>query len=113
MDNLCDDQYLERIVEEKRKYQICDAKQTEEVWDDVIGGIRVRERPEKLPEAERQHLRQKIPQVQHQVGVENKESKHWPELQGVYKRLWQDAGHKDERMENLRGQVDQLIKVEL
>ena len=38
---------------------------------------------------------------------------HYPELQGVYKRLWADAGLKDERMYELRCQVDQLIKEQL
>ena len=34
----------------------------------------------------------------------------WPPLTGVYHRLWEDAGMKEERMVQLRQTIDQMIQ---
>jgi hypothetical protein len=36
-----------------------------------------------------------------------------PELQGVYKRLWQDAGSKEERMDSLKNHIEDIIRSSL
>jgi len=36
-----------------------------------------------------------------------------PELNGVYKRLWQDAGSKEERMDSLKHHIEDIIKSSL
>lgn len=76
LDSLCNDKYLQRVVEEKRKYEVVTTYEEDEIIEDtsVIGGINIKEKAEKLPELERQMLKQKIVTVQQTVGVPREKS---------------------------------------
>lgn len=52
LDSLCNDKYLQRVVEEKRKYEVVTTYEEDEIIEDtsVIGGINIKEKAEKLPE---------------------------------------------------------------
>lgn len=44
-DSLCDDNSIKRIIEQKRKFSIIPKDQ-----EKFIGGLRMKEKPERLPE---------------------------------------------------------------
>jgi|APSaa5957512535_1039671.scaffolds.fasta_scaffold179482_1 hypothetical protein len=67
-DSLCNDKYLYKVVEEKRKYDIVTDYEDATLGDDqsdgksnTIGGIKMKNKAEKLPETQRVMLRNKIP----------------------------------------------------
>lgn len=54
----------------------------------AIGGIKMKQKGEKLPEAQRTEMRNKLNSMQEGLGIPKHKPLIYPELQGVYKRLW-------------------------
>ena len=67
-----------------------------------IGGINLKDNMERLPDFKRLEMKAKIQYLQQSLPVEREQTKKYPELQGVFKRLYADAGLKEERMEKFR-----------
>ena len=60
-------------------------------------------------------MKNQLKQMQSSLFVQKKEfsTNKFPLLQGVYSRLWKDAGLKEERMEQLRRQIEDMLREQL
>lgn len=117
LDSLCNRQFVYRLIETKRKYENFNTYEEDTVGNIIarkeLGGLKIKDKYEKLPEAVRQEMKSQIPHIQQSLGIIEKQSHRWPELQGVYQRLYNDAQAKEERMENLKDQMGNLVQDEL
>ena len=111
LDSLCNDFYLNKLIDFKRKYEITlDFEQIDmenqvnfaSIDGQSIGGINLKDNMERLPDFKRLEMKAKIQSLQQSLPVEREQTKKYPELQGVFKRLYADAGLKEERMEKFR-----------
>ena len=94
---------MKSLVDTKRKFVI--AKDKDDPYSNPkkhIGGLNVLSQAEKLPENVRAAQRGKIDALQQHFNVDKTIGGKWPELTGVYRRLYQDAGFKEDRMDALR-----------
>ena len=59
-DSLCDDNSIKRIIEQKRKFSIIPKDQ-----EKFIGGLRMKEKPERLPEQQREKMREILKDIKY------------------------------------------------
>jgi len=88
-DSLCNDKYLQKVIEEKRKYEnmtnydAITTLENENTYDQdqgAIGGIKMRQKAEKLPNAQRIEMRNKLSSIQESLSLPKHKQMHYPEL---------------------------------
>ena len=78
-----------------------------------IGGIKIKDQYEKLPEKQREQMKKKIGLMQARFNIDKLENPKYPKLKGRYKELWDDVEQRKERMQTLRSKVDTVVKEQL
>jgi len=60
-------------------------------------------------------MKELLKNIKYHFELQRKEKKKLqvPEVHGVYKRLWQDAGSKEERMDSLKQHIEDIMKSSL
>ena len=105
-DKLCSDTEITKLINIKRTF-----KETDD--PNALGGLKVGEKPYKLPGDKRKEMKEKIAVLQEKFGVKKALPKKWPKLEGAHQRLYDDAGYKEERRAMLKEKVDAMIEEQL
>jgi len=104
-DSICYDSKIKKMIEGKRKYIYVPPEMDEnfEIINEKqlpLGSVLMRDRPEKPGKEYQEELKSRINIFRDELGIKGKNGNtKYPELQGVFKRLWKDVGIKEEKLQ--------------